>query len=143
MKKLIISEIISVIIVLGMFLLVFSLMNGWEKTGQERYAAVDDAAAVAAVAAVVFAVAVVAVVAVIIDVAAAVVAVIAAVFAVAVVAVAVVGGNAVGVVIAIAAVVAAVVIVAELEAISKKVVYLSLGVEAVSIIIPILLIAFL
>ena len=37
MKKLIISEVISVILTVGVSLLIFTIFNGWEKVGQERY----------------------------------------------------------------------------------------------------------
>lgn len=36
MKKLTISEMVSVILTLGVFLILFSLLHGWEKIGQER-----------------------------------------------------------------------------------------------------------
>ena len=49
MKKLIISEVISIVLVIGIFLLVFTFFNGWEKTGQERYKAAINASFIAAI----------------------------------------------------------------------------------------------
>ncbi|MDP2973846.1 MAG: hypothetical protein Q8N60_02240, partial [Candidatus Diapherotrites archaeon] len=144
LKKLIISEVISVILAIGIFLLVFSLLNGWEKAGKERYAAV----VVATVAAfVVVAVGVL----VAVDVAAFVTAVVGVLIAaVAIAVVAAVAGAFVATFVAecVAAVAGVFVVAAgiavawEVQKIkaSEKVIWLSLGAEAVAIILPIILI---
>ena len=163
MKKLIVSEMVPIILVLGVFLLVFTFLNGWEKTGQERHA-VALVAAIAAVGAgaVVVTAAVIAVGAVVAGTTAAVAAVVAAVAAsvvaagvVAVTAAVIAVGAGVALVTAIvviAAIAAGVVVAAgiitavaeksEKINVSKKAIWLSMGVEAAVIILPILLITF-
>jgi len=149
LKKLIVSEMASIILVLGVFLLVFTLLNGWEKAGQERYTAAFVAVVVAVVIA---AVAVVAVAVVLLAVGgAATVATVAAVIIATGAAVAGGGGAAVVAVIVVIAAVAVVAVVAlvaviaeesEKINISKKAIRLSMGAEAAAIILPIILITF-
>ena len=117
---------VPIILVLGVFLLVFTFLNGWEKTGQERHAV----ALVAAIAAV----------------GAGAVVVTAAVIAVGagvalVTAIVVIAAIAAGVVVA-AGIITAVAEKSEKINVSKKAIWLSMGVEAAVIILPILLITF-
>lgn len=58
MKKLIKDEVISVILVIGVFLLVFTLLGGWEKADRERYEIAVISAAFASLVVFVFVVAV-------------------------------------------------------------------------------------
>lgn len=177
MKKLIISETISIVLVLGIFLLAFTLLNGWEKTDQERYVATIIAVFLATLIAFIVAIGIVAIsdgaacpfatVAAIVaacpfaTVAAIVAAIVAAVvttvviFVVVAVVAATTDVGAVGATVGVVGVVAlggAVVVgvilagsndenIKKINA-SKKVIWLSLGVEAAAIILPIILITF-
>ena len=140
MKKLIKNEIISVVVVLMIFFLICLSMNGWNKTGQERNNIVIGATFVAAfIGAISVAFAVTAAVAFI------------SAFAVGAFVAAVAGIDAV---VAFAIVVVLFVVMGfgtgsgisidnEFKKIPKKNIYISLTTEAISIIVPILLITFL
>jgi len=134
MKKLIVSEVISVILVLGIFLLIFTFLDGWEKIGWERYEVAVVAAFTAAALAVFAALAITVAVFIV----AAVATLFATVVAVAILAVAADAFTTFAVA-AVAVVATFVVLIVIIDDEGDR---FSLKVEAVAIIIPIVLITF-
>ena len=51
-KKLLFWEAVMIVLIIGVFLIIFSILNGWKLTGAERYSIAGVAAVVAAAAAV-------------------------------------------------------------------------------------------